>query len=57
MTRWLRTPGELIKPKGAIPMHYGTTPALVDTPEEYVKALGSASVKVLSLKPGDTVEF
>ena len=48
---------ELIKPKAAIPMHYGTTPALSGTPEEYIKALGSTSIKVLPLKPGDVVEF
>jgi L-ascorbate metabolism protein UlaG (beta-lactamase superfamily) len=48
---------ELIKPKSAIPMHYGTTPALSGTPEEYIKALGAAPVKVLAIKPGDVVEF
>ena len=48
---------ELIKPKMALPIHYGTTPALVGTPEEYVKALGSSPVKVLSAKPGDALEF
>jgi L-ascorbate metabolism protein UlaG (beta-lactamase superfamily) len=48
---------ELIKPKVAIPMHYGTTPALSGTPEEYIKALGSSSTKVMALKPGDSVEF
>jgi len=48
---------ELIKPKMALPMHYGTTPALVGTPEEYVKALGSSSTKVLTAKPGDLLEF
>ncbi len=48
---------ELIKPKMALPMHYGTNTALVGTPEEYVKALGNAPVKVLSAKPGDTLEF
>ena len=48
---------EPIKPKAAIPMHYGTTPALSGTPEEYIKALGSTSIKVLPLKPGDVVEF
>src|SRR5205085_27415 len=31
---------ELIKPKYAVPMHYGTTPVLKGTPEEYMKALG-----------------
>jgi L-ascorbate metabolism protein UlaG (beta-lactamase superfamily) len=48
---------ELIKPKMALPMHYGTNPALVGTPEEYVKAMGSSPVKVLSGKPGDAFEF
>ena len=48
---------DLIKPKMAIPMHYGTTPALSGTPEEYIKALGNAPVKVLAIKPGDMLEF
>jgi len=48
---------ELIKPKMALPMHYGTNVALVGTPEEYVKALGDAPVKVLAIKPGDALEF
>ena len=48
---------DMIKPKMAIPMHYGTTPALSGTPEEYVKALGDAPVRVLAMKPGDVLEF
>jgi L-ascorbate metabolism protein UlaG (beta-lactamase superfamily) len=48
---------ELIKPKMALPIHYGTTPALSGTPEEYVKALGATSTKVLAMSPGDTMEF
>jgi L-ascorbate metabolism protein UlaG (beta-lactamase superfamily) len=48
---------ELIRPKMAVPMHYGTTPALSGTPEEYIKALGTSSVKVTVMKPGDTLEF
>ena len=48
---------DLIKPKMAIPMHYGTTPALSGTPEDYIKALGNAPVKVLAIKPGDALEF
>jgi len=48
---------DLIKPKMALPMHYGTNPALVGTPEEYIKALGNAPVKVLPIKPGDALEF
>jgi len=38
-------------------MHYGTTPALSGTPEEYIKELGTTSTKVLAINPGDTLEF
>ncbi len=48
---------DFVKPKAAIPMHYGTNAALVGTPEEYMKALGSTATRVLPLKPGDVVEF
>jgi L-ascorbate metabolism protein UlaG (beta-lactamase superfamily) len=48
---------ELIKPKAVIPVHYATNPFLVGTPDEYVKALGPTSVKVLAIKEGETAEF
>ncbi|HEX7441669.1 MAG TPA: metal-dependent hydrolase, partial [Caldimonas sp.] len=48
---------DLIRPKVAMPMHYGTNAALVGTPEEYIKALGSTATKVAVMKPGDTLEF
>jgi L-ascorbate metabolism protein UlaG (beta-lactamase superfamily) len=48
---------EIFKPKHAIPMHYGTNPFLVGTPEEYIKALGDSPTKVHNMKPGDSVEF
>jgi L-ascorbate metabolism protein UlaG (beta-lactamase superfamily) len=48
---------DLIRPKAAIPMHYGTTPVLSGTPEEFIKALGSAPVKVFTMQPGDTLDF
>jgi L-ascorbate metabolism protein UlaG (beta-lactamase superfamily) len=48
---------DLIKPKMAVPMHYGTTPALSGTPEEYIKSLGSSPVKVTVMKPGDTLDL
>ena len=48
---------EFIKPKYAMPMHYGTTPQLKGTPEEYIKALGNAPVKVFVMKPGEKLEF
>lgn len=48
---------EWIKPKMALPMHYGTNPYLVGTPAEYKAALGPTSIKVLDMKPGDTRLF
>ena len=48
---------DLIKPRMALPMHYGTHPALVGTPAEYSRALGSAAVKVIAIQPGETLEF
>jgi L-ascorbate metabolism protein UlaG (beta-lactamase superfamily) len=48
---------EYLRPKFAMPFHYGTFPMLKGTPEEYLKALGSAPTKVYGLKPGDKVEF
>jgi L-ascorbate metabolism protein UlaG (beta-lactamase superfamily) len=48
---------EYLKPRFAIPIHYGTFPLLKGTPEEYIKALGDSPTKVHALKPGDKLEF
>jgi L-ascorbate metabolism protein UlaG (beta-lactamase superfamily) len=48
---------ELIKPKFAIPIHYGTFPPLKGTPEEYMQALGTTSTKVFPINPGDKLTF
>jgi L-ascorbate metabolism protein UlaG (beta-lactamase superfamily) len=48
---------ELLKPKFALPMHYGTTPQLKGTPEEFTRALGNAPVKVIALQPGEKTTF
>jgi L-ascorbate metabolism protein UlaG (beta-lactamase superfamily) len=49
---------EWLKPKHAVPMHYGTFPPLKGTPEEFVKALGSQTrTKVHPIKPGDSISF
>jgi L-ascorbate metabolism protein UlaG (beta-lactamase superfamily) len=48
---------EWIKPKYAMPMHYGTNPYLKGTPEEYVKAMGDSSIKVYQMEPGDKLQF
>jgi L-ascorbate metabolism protein UlaG (beta-lactamase superfamily) len=48
---------EMLKPKYAIPMHYGANPLGKGTPKEYIDALGDAPVKVFPIKPGDNLEF
>ena len=48
---------EWLKPKFVIPMHYGTTPVLKGTPQEYVAALGKTSTTVYAISPGDRLEF
>jgi L-ascorbate metabolism protein UlaG (beta-lactamase superfamily) len=48
---------EMLKPKYAWPIHYGTIPVLKGTPDEYKKALGDAKVEVVALQPGDKRSF
>ena len=48
---------ELLKPKFAIPIHYGTFPVLKGTPQEYMAALGQTTTKVFPINPGDRLEF
>ena len=47
----------MLKPKYAIPFHYGTFPVLKGTPEEYQQALGSSSTQVVVMNPGDKRSF
>lgn len=48
---------EMLKPKGVIPIHYGTFPVLRGTPEEYTKALGRTTTQVFPINPGDSLKF
>ena len=48
---------ELLKPRFAIPIHYGTFPVLRGTPPEYIQALGDAPTKVFPINPGDKLTF
>lgn len=48
---------EWIKPKMALPMHYGTNPFLRGTPAEYKAALGQTATEVLDMNPGDKKTF
>lgn len=48
---------EMIRPKYALPFHYGTNPMLRGTPAEYKAALGSSPVQMLVMDPGQKAEF
>jgi L-ascorbate metabolism protein UlaG (beta-lactamase superfamily) len=50
---------EYLKPRFAIPFHYGTIPQLKGTPEEYIQALGGGInwTKVFPINPGDKLQF
>ena len=46
-----------LKPKYALPIHYGTIPQLKGTTAEFAAALGSESGKMLIVNPGEKVSF
>jgi L-ascorbate metabolism protein UlaG (beta-lactamase superfamily) len=48
---------EFLKPRFAIPMHYGTNPLNRGTPQQYVDALGQTATKVIPLEPGEKFSF
>jgi L-ascorbate metabolism protein UlaG (beta-lactamase superfamily) len=48
---------EMIKPRFAIPIHYGTTPQLKGTTAEYISALGQGQAKVFPINPGEKLTF
>lgn len=48
---------DMIKPKFAIPIHYGTTPQLRGTTAEFAAALGNTPIKMFPLNPGDKLDF
>ena len=47
-----------LRPRVAIPMHYGTTPLLKGTPDELIRAMGpNISTKIEVMQPGETKSF
>ena len=48
---------EWLKPTFVLPIHYGTTPLLKGTPEQFRAALGSSATRVLDLAPGESIDF
>ncbi len=47
----------MLKPKFAIPFHYGTFPVLKGTPQEYQQHLGQTTTQVFPISPGDKLTF
>ena len=47
----------LLRPRYAIPIHYGTIPVLKGTPQEYLAELGDTATQVIVMNPGDTRNF
>ncbi len=45
---------KMIRPKFAIPIHWGTFPPLTGTPEQFQKALAGSETEVITMKPGET---
>lgn len=48
---------EFIKPKYALPMHYGTFPILAGKPEDFAKGMEGSGVRVLMPQPGTELSF
>jgi L-ascorbate metabolism protein UlaG (beta-lactamase superfamily) len=48
---------KMLKPRKAIPMHYGTFPALTGTPEKLAESLKGQGPEVWTLEPGKTVTW
>jgi len=49
--------GQWLKPAYALPIHYGTFPVLKGTPQQFRDALGASATRVISLEPGESVDF
>lgn len=48
---------EWIRPRTAVPMHYGSNPLARGTVAEFVEAMSTSPIRVLPMKPGDKAEF
>ena len=48
---------ELVHPKMVIPTHYGTMPVINHTPAEFKAALGDAPIRMIEMKPGESLKF
>ena len=46
-----------VRPKQAVPIHYGTFPPLRGTPQEFTRALGDSPIEVTVMEPGGSHRF
>lgn len=47
----------LLRPRKAVPMHYGTIPVLKGKPEDYKARVDSTQTQVIVMQPGDTISL
>jgi L-ascorbate metabolism protein UlaG (beta-lactamase superfamily) len=48
---------EFLRPKRAVPVHYGTFPPLVGDPQEFKRLAANAGAEILILNPGQSLEL
>ena len=48
---------EFLRPKRAVPMHYGTFPPLVGDPKEFKRLASGSATEILILDPGQSLEL
>lgn len=48
---------EFLKPKRALPIHYGTFPLINRTPAEFRESLGQSTSEFLDVSPGDVLNY
>jgi L-ascorbate metabolism protein UlaG (beta-lactamase superfamily) len=47
----------LLKPKIAVPMHYGTWPIISGSPEKFAELGAESGAKIIIMKPGEEIEI
>ena len=48
---------QFLRPKQAIPIHYGTFPVINRTPDELKRAMGDSPIEILDVEPGQALRF
>lgn len=50
---------KLLRPKKVVPMHYGTFPQIIQTPDAFVKGMSEAlpDIEVVVMRPGESIHL